>query len=251
MSERTHSRRSAPLGDIYNLTDPLIPESADEYTAPRQADVVQEGRGPAGADREEPASHADPPQADAVQEGRGPAGEEPDRVQELFRLLKRAMEDQTDPAAVARTFRARQDAQLLEVAFEIEQLERNNATTIRELRESLVAVQRSINRAIEESQGEQTLSDALAAYRRIKERFWERLVNAISADLEQITIQLRGEVRTVEVEFRKEIAALRSGTGAARRARRRERLDRNMWRLAAALIFCMAVAGAWIAFDHF
>ena len=88
MSERTNSKCRARLGDIFNLADQLLPASTDEHTDPQQADVVQEGR--------------------------GPAGEEPDRVQELFRLLKRALEEQTDPAAVARTFRARQDAQLVE-----------------------------------------------------------------------------------------------------------------------------------------
>ncbi len=241
MSERTNSRRSAPLGDIYNLTDPLIPESADEYTDPRQADVVQEGRGPAGTDPEEPAADTDPQRADAVQEGRGPAGEEPDRVQELFRLLKRALEGHTDPAAVARTFRARQDAQLMEVAFEIEQLERSSATTVRELRESLAGVQNSINRAIEDTQGENNLREALIAYKRIKARFWERLVKGISADLEEVKVQLRAELRAVEADFHAEIAALRAGTGA--RVPFRRRIERDMWLLAGALVIGMALGG--------
>ncbi len=219
MSERTHSRRSAPLGDIYNLTDPLIPESTDEYTDPRQAD--------------------------AVQEGRGPAGEEPDRVEELFRLLKRALEEQTDPAAIARTFRARQDAQLMEVAFEIEQLERSSATTVRELRESLAGVQNSINRAIEDTQGENNLREALIAYKRIKARFWERLVKGISADLEEVKVQLRRELRAVEDDFRAQVAALRSGAGA--RVPFRRRIERDRWLLAGTLVIGMALGGALIA----
>ena len=245
MSERTHSRPTKRLGAILNETDQSLPASTGDPAEPRQADVVQEGRGPARADPDTAAGHTDPQQADAVQEGRSPAGEEPDRVQELFRLLKRALEDETDPAAIARTFRARQDAQLMEVAFEIEQLERSNATTIRELRESLAAVQNSINRAIEDTQGDNNLPDALAAYNRIKARFWERLVKAISADLEQVTGLLRDELRALEDAFRKEIAALRSRTGG--RIPFRRRIEREMWLLLGTLIIGMALAGALIA----
>ena len=248
MSERNNRRpRTKKLGTLLNETDQFIPADAGEHTDPRQADIVQEGRGPAGADRDAPAPHTDPQRADVVQEGRGPAGEEPDRVQELFRLLKRALEEQTDPAAVARTFRARQDAQLMEVACEIEQLERSSATTVRELREALAAVQNSINRAIEDTQGENNLREALIAYKRIKARFWERLVKGISADLEEVQAQLRAELRAVEADFRAQVAALRSGTGA--RVPFRRRIERDMWLLAGTLVVGMALGGA-LRFDQ-
>ena len=257
MSERDNrSPWTKKFGDLLNETDQFIPADAGEHTAPQQADAVQEGRGPAGADvqegrgpagadPEEPAPHTDPQQADVVQEGRGPAGEEPDRVQELFRLLKRALEEHTDPTAIARTFRARQDAQLMEVAFEIEQLERSSATTVRELRESLRAVQNSINRAIEDTQGENNLREALIAYKRIKARFWERLVKGISEDLEEVQVQLRGELRAVEADFRTEISAVRSGAGA--RLPFRRRIGRDMWLLAGTLVIGMALGGGLIA----
>ena len=219
MSERTTSRPVKRLGALYTEADQSLPASTRD--------------------------HADPRQADAVQEGRGPAGEEPDRVQELFRLLKRALEEHTDPAVVARTFRARQDAQLMEVAFEIEQLERASATTVRELRESLAAVQNSINRAIEDIQGENNLREALIAYKRIKARFWERLVKGISADLEEVKVQLRRELRAVEDDFRAQVAAMHSGAGA--RLPFRRRIERDMGLLAGTLFFGMALGGALIA----
>ena len=89
-----------------------------------------------------------PQQADASEEGQGPAGEAPDRKQEIFALLQRAIEGNEDAGAVAQELGARRNAQLMEAAVEIELFERKSATAIRELMQSLTAAQTLLNRAL-------------------------------------------------------------------------------------------------------
>ena len=209
-------------------------------TDPDQADVVQEGRGPAAADPGPSAARPDPDQADAVQEGQGADPQDPDRVQELFRLLKRAMDDQGDPLAIAQSFRSRQEAQLMAVAGEIEQLELAQANTIRQLRNSLAAVQRAINRTIENSQGDNPLPSALTAYNTLKQRFWERLVTTMRADVEELRNLFRAEIRDLEDDFRQALAE-------ARRLSFRYRIQRDGWLLLAAVFLGMLLAGILFA----
>ena len=208
-------------------------------TDPDQADAVQKGQGPAAADPGPTAARPDPDQADAVQEGQGADPQDPDRVQELFRLLKRAMDDQGDPLAIAQSFRSRQEAQLMAVAGEIEQLETAQANTIRQLRNSLAAVQRAINRTIENSQGDNPLPSALTAYNTLKQRFWEDLVCTMSADVKELSDLFRAEIRDLETDFRNAITE-------ARRLPFRYRIQREGWLLVAAVVFGMLLAGVLI-----
>ena len=171
---------------------------------PQQADASQEGPGPAGkeSDRDVPADDAAPQQADASQEGPGPAGKESDRKEEIVSLLKRAIEGNENPVLVAREFGARRDALLMETAAEIEEFERNIEATLHQLMHALVAVQKRVNHTIEESQGANNMREAMLAYKRIKSRFWESLVQSISKDMEQFKVNLRRECQAVEKDFR-------------------------------------------------
>ena len=70
-------------------------------------------------------------------------------------------------------------------------------------------------------------------------------MKGISADLEEVQVQLRRELRAVADDFHAEIAAVRSGAGA--RAPFRRRIERDMWLLAGTLVIGMALGGALIA----
>lgn len=125
------------------------------------------------------------------------------------------------------------------VAGEIEQLETAQANTIRQLRNSLAAVQRAINRTIENSQGDNPLPSALTAYNTLKQRFWEDLVCTMSADVKELSDLFRAEIRDLETDFRNAITE-------ARRLPFRYRIQREGWLLVAAVVFGMLLAGVLI-----
>ena len=210
-------------------------------TVPQQADASQEGPGPAGkeSDRDAPADDAVPQQADASQEGPGPAGKEPDRKEEIFSLLKRAIEGGEDPVLVAREFGARRDALLMETAAEIEEFERNIEATLHQLMHALAAVQKRVNHTIEESQGENNMREAMLAYKRIKSRFWESLVQSISEDMEQFKANLRRECQAVEEDFRAHIQALQCARLAP--VPLRDRIEREKWLVLGVLFIGIAL----------
>ncbi len=259
MSERnTHLRRkSAELADVFNATDQVIPDVPADDAVPRQADASQEGPGPAGkesnrdvpaddavpqqadaseegrgpagkeSDRDAPADDAVPQQADASQEGPGPAEKEPGRKQEIFDVLKRAIEGGENPVLAAREFGARRDALLMETAAEIEEFESNIEATIHQLMNALAAVQKRVNHTIEENQGENNMREAMLAYKRIKSRFWESLVQSISEDMEQFKANLRRGFQAVEDDFRAHIQALHCARLAP--VPLRDRIEREKW----------------------
>ena len=271
MSERnTHLRRkSAELADVFNATDQVMPDvPADDAvprqadasqegpgpegkesnrdvpaddTAPQQADASEEGRGPAGkeSDRDAPADDAVPQQADASQEGPGPAEKEPDRKEEIFDVLKRAIEGGENPVLAAREFGARRDALLMETAAEIEEFERNIEATIHQLMNALAAVQKRVNHTIEESQGENNMREAMLAYKRIKSRFWESLVQSISEDMEQFKANLRRGFQAVEDDFRAHIQAMHCARLAP--VPLRDRIEREKWLVLGTLFIGIAL----------
>ena len=208
---------------------------------PQQADASQEGQGPAGkeSDRDAPADDAAPQQAAASQEGPGPAGKEPDRKEEIFNLLKRAIEGGEDPVLVAREFGARRDALLMETAAEIEEFERNIEATLHQLMHALAAVQKRVNHTIEESQGANNMREAMLAYKRIKSRFWESLVQSISEDMAQFKANLRREFQAVEKDFRAHIQELQCARLAP--APLRDRIEREKWLVLGALFIGIAL----------
>ena len=271
MSERNTRlrRKSAELADVFNATDQVmpdvpaddaVPQQADasqegqgpagkesnrdvpaDDTAPQQADASEEGRGPAGkeSDRDAPADDTVPQQADASQEGQGPAEKEPDRKEEIFDVLKRAIEGGEDPVLAAREFGARRDALLMETAAEIEEFERNIEATIHQLMNALAAVQKRVNHTIEESQGENNMREAMLAYKRIKSRFWESLVQSISEDMEQFKANLRREFKAVEDDFRAHIQALHCARLAP--VPLRDRIEREKWLVLGVLLIGIAL----------
>ena len=198
MSERnTHLRRkSAELADVFNATDQVMPDVPADDAVPQQADASQEGPGPAGkeSDRDAPADDTAPQQADAFT-GRARDRRGRNRIgrKRFSDLLKRAIDGGEDPALAAREFGARRDALLMETAAEIEEFESNIEVTIHQLMNALAAVQKRVNHTIEESQGENNMREAMLAYKRIKSRFWESLVQSISEDMEQFKANLRRE----------------------------------------------------------
>ena len=208
---------------------------------PRQADASQEGPGPAGkeSDRDAPADDAVPQQADASQEGPGPAGKESDRKEEIFDVLKRAIEGGENPVLAAREFGARRDALLMETAAEIEEFERNIEATLHQLMHALVAVQKRVNHTIEESQGANNMREAMLAYKRIKSRFWESLVQSIREDMEQFKANLRREFKTVEDDFRAHIQALQCARLAP--VPLRDRIEREKWLVLGVLFIGIAL----------
>ena len=172
-----------------------------------------------------------PQQADASEEGQGPAGEAPDRKQEIFELLQRAIEGNEDAGAVAQELGARRNAQLMEAAVEIELFERKSATAIRELMQSLTAAQTLLNRAFEDSQGKNNFQEAITAYERIKSRFWDSLAEFFNDELEQIQDELHYALHTLKENYRDEIRALMSGKTAP--VSFQQRVVREKWLLAA------------------
>ena len=248
MSERnTHLRRkSAELADVFNATDQVMPDVPADDAVPQQADASQEGQGPAGkeSDRDVPADDAAPQQADASQEGQGPAGKEPDRKEEILGLLKRAIEGNENPVLAAREFGARRDALLMETAAEIEEFERNIEATIHQLMNALAAVQKRVNHTIEESQGENNMREAMLAYKRIKSRFWESLVQSISEDIEQFKANLRRECQAVEEDFRAHIQALHCARLAP--VPLRDRIEREKWLVLGVLFIGIALGGVLV-----
>ena len=208
---------------------------------PRQADASQEGPGPAGkeSDRDAPADGAVPRQADASLEGPGPAGKESDRKEEIFSLLKRAIEGGENPVLVAREFGARRDALLMETAAEIEEFERNIEATLHQLMHALAAVQKRVNHTIEESQGANNMREAMLAYKRIKSRFWESLVQSIREDMEQFKANLRREFQAVEKDFRAHIQELQCARLAP--VPLRDRIEREKWLVLGVLFIGIAL----------
>ena len=159
----------------------------------------------------------------------GPAGKESDRKEEIFSLLKRAIEGGENPVLVAREFGARRDALLMETAAEIEEFERNIEATLHQLMHALVAVQKRVNHTIEESQGENNMREAMLAYKRIKSRFWESLVQSIREDMEQFKANLRREFQAVEKDFRahiQDVAVRAPRPGALTRSHRARKVAR-------------------------
>ena len=209
--------------------------------APQQADASQESPGPAGkeSDRDVPADDTVPQQADASQEGQGPAGKEPDRKEEILDVLKRAIEGGENPVLAAREFGARRDALLMETAAEIEEFERNIEATIQQLTHALVAVQKRVNHTIEESQGANNMREAMLAYKRIKSRFWESLVQSISEDMGQFKANLRREFQAVEKDFRTHIQALQCARLAP--VPLRDRIEREKWLVLGVLFIGIAL----------
>ena len=190
-----------------------------------------------------------PQQADASEEGQGPAGEAPDRKQEIFELLQRAIEGNEDAGAVAQELGARRNAQLMEAAVEIELFERKSATAIRELMQSLTAAQTLLNRAFEDSQGKNHFQEAITAYERIKSRFWDSLAEFFNDELEQIQDELHYALHTLKENYRDEIRALMSGKTAP--VSFQQRVVREKWLLVAALIAGVALGSALVSIEAF
>ena len=190
-----------------------------------------------------------PQQADASEEGQGPAGEAPDRKQEIFELLQRAIEGNEDAGAVAQELGARRNAQLMEAAVEIELFERKSATAIRELMQSLTAAQTLLNRAFEDSQGKNNFQEAITAYERIKSRFWDSLAEFFNDELEQIQDELHYALHTLKENYRDEIRALMSGKTAP--VSFQQRVVREKWLLVAALIAGVALGSALVSIEAF
>ena len=208
---------------------------------PQQADASQEGPGTGGEGirSRRAADDTAPQQADASQEGQGPAGKESDRKEEIFSLLKRAIEGGENPVLVAREFGARRDALLMETAAEIEEFERNIEATLHQLMHALAAVQKRVNHTIEESQGENNMREAMLAYKRIKSRFWESLVQSISKDMEQFKANLRREFQAVEDDFRAHIQELQCARLAP--VPLRDRIEREKWLVLGVLFIGIAL----------
>ena len=169
----------------------------------------------------------------------GPAGKESDRKEEIFSLLKRAIEGGENPVLVAREFGARRDALLMETAAEIEEFERNIEATLHQLMHALAAVQKRVNHTIEESQGENNMREAMLAYKRIKSRFWESLVQSISKDMEQFKVNLRREFQAVEDDFRAHIQELQCARLAP--VPLRDRIEREKWLVLGVLFIGIAL----------
>ena len=246
MSEReSNARREIKEASIGGLAHKL------KDTAPQQDDASEEGQGPAGEapDRGVPADNAVPQQDDASEEGQGPAGEAPDRKQEIFQLLRRAIEGNEDAGAVAQELGARRNAQLMEAAVEIDLFERKSATAIRELMQSLTAAQTLLNRAFEDSQGKNNFQEAITAYERIKSRFWDSLAEFFNDELEQIQDELHYELHTLKENYRDEIRALMSGKTAP--VSFQQRVGREKWLLVAALIVGVALGSALVSIEAF
>ena len=254
MSEReSNARREIKEASIGGLAHKL------KDTAPQQDDASEEGQGPAGEapDRDVPADNAVPQQDDASGEGQGPPterpsearAEAPDRKQEIFQLLRRAIEGNEDAGAVAQELGARRNAQLMEAAVEIDLFERKSATAIRELMQSLTAAQTLLNRAFEDSQGKNNFQEAITAYERIKSRFWDSLAEFFNDELEQIQDELHYELHTLKENYRDEIRALMSGKTAP--VSFQQRVVREKWLLAAALIVGVALGSALVSIEAF
>ena len=246
MSEReSNARREIQEASIGGLAHKL------KDTVPQQDDASNEGQGPAGEtpDRDVPADNAAPQQADASEEGQGPAGEAQDRKQEIFELLRRAIEGNEDAGAVAQELGARRNAQLMEAAVEIDLFERKSATAIRELMQSLTAAQTLLNRAFEDSHGKNNFQEAITAYERIKSRFWDSLAEFFNDELEQIQDELHYELHTLKENYRDEIRALMSGKTAP--VSFQQRVVREKWLLAGALIVGVALGSALVSIQAF
>ena len=264
MSERESNAKrkikEASIGGLAHRVKGAVPRQADasqegqgpagkesdrdapaDDAVPQQADASQEGPGPAGkeSDRDAHADDTVPQQADASQEGPGPAGKESDRKEEIVSLLKRAIEGGENPVLVAREFGARRDALLMETAAEIEEFERNIEATLHQLMHALAAVQKRVNHTIEESQGADNMREAMLAYKRIKSRFWESLVQSISEDMEQFKANLRREFKTVEDDFRAHIQALHCARLAP--VPLRDRIEREKWLVLGVLFIGIAL----------
>ena len=256
MSEReSNARREIKEASIGGLAHKL------KDTGPQQDDASEEGQGPAGEapDRDVPADNAGPQQDDASarkagpqqddasEEGQGP--EAPDRKQEIFELLQRAIEGNEDAGAVAQELGARRNAQLMEAAVEIELFEHKSATAIRELMQSLTAAQTLLNRAFEDSQGKNNFQEAITAYERIKSRFWDSLAEFFNDELEQIQDELHYALHTLKENYRDEIRALMSGKTAP--VSFQQRVGREKWLLVAALIAGVALGSALVSIEAF
>ena len=264
MSERESNAKrkikEASIGGLAHRVKGAVPRQADasqegpgpagkesdrdapaDDAVPQQADASQEGPGPAGkeSDRDAPADDTAPQQADASQEGPGPAGKESDRKEEIFSLLKRAIEGGENPVLVAREFGARRDALLMETAAEIEEFERNIEATLHQLMHALAAVQKRVNHTIEESQGANNMREAMLAYKRIKSRFWESLVQSIREDMEQFKANLRREFQAVEDDFRVQIQELQCARLAP--VPLRDRIEREKWLVLGVLFIGIAL----------
>ena len=222
-----------------------------DNAAPQQDDASGEGQKPAGEapDRDVPADNAAPQQDDTSGEGQKPAGEAPDRKQEIFQLLRRAIEGNEDAGAVAQELGARRNAQLMEAAVEIDLFERKSVTAIRELMQSLTAAQTLLNRAFEDSQGKNNFQEAITAYERIKSRFWDSLAEFFNDELEQIQDELHYELHTLKENYRDEIRALMSGKTAP--VSFQQRVVREKWLLAGALIAGVALGSALVSIEAF
>ena len=274
MSERESNARreikEASIGGLAHKLKDTVPQQADasgegqgpageapgrdvpaDNAIPQQADASEESQGPEGEapDRGVPADNAVPQQADASGEGPEPAGEAPDRKQEIFQLLRRAIEGNEDAGAVAQELGARRNAQLMEAAVEIDLFERKSATAIRELMQSLTAAQTLLNRAFEDSQGKNNFQEAITAYERIKSRFWDSLAEFFNDELEQIQDELHYELHTLKENYRDEIRALMSGKTAP--VSFQQRVVREKWLLVAALIVGVALGSALVSIEAF
>ena len=268
MSEReSNARREIKEDSIGGLAHKL------KDTAPQQADASGEGQGPAGEapDRGVPADNAVPstgrrfrgrpgtggcgvpadnrPLNRTTFPGKARRGEAPDRKQEIFELLQRAIEGNEDAGAVAQELGARRNAQLMEAAVEIDLFERKSATAIRELMQSLTAAQTLLNRAFEDSQGKNDFQEAITAYERIKSRFWDSLAEFFNDELEQIQDELHYELHTLKENYRDEIRALMSGKTAP--VSFQQRVVREKWLLVAALIVGVALGSALVSIEAF
>ena len=127
----------------------------------------------------------------------------------------------------------------METAAEIEEFERNIEATLHQLMHALAAVQKRVNHTIEESQGENNMREAMLAYKRIKSRFWESLVQSIREDMEQFKANLRRECQAVEDDFRAHIQALQCARLAP--VPLRDRIEREKWLVLGVLFIGIAL----------
>ena len=128
----------------------------------------------------------------------------------------------------------------METAAEIEEFERNIEATLHQWMHALAAVQKRVNHTIEESQGENNMREAMLAYKRIKSRFWESLVQSISKDMEQFKVNLRREFQAVEKDFRAHIQEVHCAR-SSRTVPLRDRIEREKWLVLGVLFIGIAL----------
>ena len=135
-------------------------------------------------------------------------GTEPDRVNDIFHLLKRVLNSDEDPAAAIRSLTAKQDARLMAMASEYAKAEGNRGAKTAELAEALASFEVSVNAIIEESQGMRNLEEARQAHQKIKSIYWDNLVRFMKSGLAEATAALNDDIENARQRLSRRIQIL-------------------------------------------